>query len=243
MKFRFYILLILLAFTILSCDDEWFSAGKVIQKEFSVEEFNRLFIEDNFEVYLIQDTTCKIIVEAGEKIIPNINFYHDSDQTLTISNQNKNDWLRSYDMIKLYISVKQLRYLKVTGCSNISCSDTLITPSLHALSLDEYADFDIQIKTDNLYFVTSESSGGYYKFSGETINWGFWARGSSIIESRDMKSTKAVVKSESIGNCYIHVNDIIEANIYNTGNVYYTGNPQTITYINEQAKKQLIKLD
>lgn len=243
MKFRFYITFILLAFTISSCDDEWFSAGKVIQKEFSVEEFTRLYIEDNFEVYFIQDTTCKIIVEAGEKLIPNIDFLHDSDQTLSISDQNKNDWLRSYDMIKLYISVKQLRYLKVTGCSNINCSDTLITPSLHTLSLDEYADFDIKIKTDNLYFVTSESSGGYYKFSGEAINWGFWARGSSIIESRDLESTKAVVKSESIGNCFIHVNEIIEANIYNTGNVYYTGNPHTITYINEQAKKQLIKLD
>ena len=243
MKFRLYILAVIVSLVFHSCDDQWINSGPVTIKEFSVDEFSHLYIDNNFEIYLIQDTTCKIEVEAGEKLISNVVINHDSDSSVTLSDNNKNEWLQGYDKIKLYISVKELRYIKVNACCTIKSLDTLETIGLQALSLDDYSDFDIKIKTNNLYFVTSESSGGYYKFSGETINWGFWARGSAIIESRDLECVMATAKSESIGHCYIDVNDIIEANILNTGNIYYTGNPHTITYVNEKAKKQLIKLD
>jgi len=243
MKLKIYILFILVTLIIYSCDDQWLSSGKIIQQEFKITSFTTLFIEDNFDIYLIQDTVCKVVVEAGENLIPNIDFSHDSDHSLTISNNNQNDWLKGYDKIKLYISVIELKYLKVNACCNVESKNTLETIELQAFSLDEYSDFDIKIKTNNLYFVTSESSGGYYKFSGDAINWGFWARGSSIIESRDLENTRAIVKSESIGNCYIHSNNMLDVAIHNTGNIYYTGTPQTITFQNEQAKKQLIKLN
>jgi hypothetical protein len=243
MRLKIYILIIIGILFIYSCDDQWFSSGEIIQQEFEIDSFTTLFIEDNFDIYLIQDTICKVVVEAGKNLIPNIDLSHDADHTLTISNNNQNDWLKDYDRIKLYISIIELKYLKVNACCKVESTDTLETIELQAFSLDEYSDFDIKIKTNNLYFVTSESSGGYYKFSGEAINWGFWARGSSIIESRDLENTRAIVKSESIGNCYIHANNILDVAIYNTGNIYYTGTPQTISFLNEQAKKQLIKLN
>ena len=61
--------LIVITFTIFilsSCDDAFLNSGDTIRKEYTLEDFTELYIEDVFDIFLIQDTICKIELEASK---------------------------------------------------------------------------------------------------------------------------------------------------------------------------------
>lgn len=243
MKLKSYILLFLLALLFASCDDIWLSSGDIVKEDFNIDEYNKILIKSNFEIYLKQGNEHKIEIEAGENLIPNIEFDINSDMELSISDNNKYNWLRGYDKIKLYLSFEELIFVTIKSTSRVETIDTISAPEINIFAIGEYADFDMKINSDRTYLVVSESSGGYYKLSGNTYHFDFWARGSSIINAKEFYCTKSQAISESIGDCYINVANAIDVEISNSGYIYYLGNPQTINYLNEKAKNQLIKLD
>jgi hypothetical protein len=210
--------------------------------KYELDDFNEIYIEDIFEVVLIQDTICKIELVGGSNLLPDVEF-NVSDNKLNISNNYGGNWSRNYERIKVYLSLKNITLLRLNESSNISCIDTLTLPKLTVYSINDYSDISLTLNCDNFYIVNSSTSGGYFTIIGEGINSGIWSRGSCIIDAQKFETVKTNIKNESIGNCYAGICQTLEVEILNSGNVYYKGNPETITYINEQAKEQLIKLD
>lgn len=240
MKKYLYILLILVS---MSCDDAFFNAGNVITKNIEIEKFSKIYIEDIFEIYLIQDTVCKIEVKGGSNLIPNLEFNVDEDKILTINDNNSADWSRNYDKIELFISVDTLRYLKLTAPSKVVTQNTLITPELILLSIDDYAEFDININCNNCYVVNSETSGGIINLTGKTNSFTFWARGSFQVNAENFIANSVTVKHESMADCKVYAAQELSVEILRDGNLYYKGNPETIHYINDRARNQLIKIE
>lgn len=240
MRKYIYILFILIT---ISCDDALFNAGNIITKNIEIEKFNKIYIEDIFEVFLIQDTICKIEAKGGSNLIPNLEFNVDADKILTIKDNNSADWTRNYDKIELYISVDTLRYLKLNAPSKVITQNTLITPELILLSIDDFAEYYININCNNCYVVNSGTSGGIIKLTGETNSFSFWARASFIVNAEDFIANYVTVKHESIADCRVNVQQELSVEILREGNLYYKGNPEIIHYVNEKAKNQLIKAD
>lgn len=237
MKKFLFIILVFLS----SCNDALFDAGDIISKDYALDEFNEIYINDIFDVCLIQDTVCKLQIEGGDNLLPNIDF-EVTDNKFYIENNNSAQWSRNYERIKLYISVKEIRFLRVNESANVKTIDTLITPKLTVWSINDYADISINVKCDNFYIVNEGTSGGYFTIKGETINSGIWARGSCIIDAIDFLSEKTVIKNESIGDCSIHVNKKLSVEILRSGNIYYKGNPQ-IEIETPEYYNQLIKIN
>ncbi len=243
MKLKIYILFFVLAFTLASCIDEWFGSGDIVREEFKLDEYNKIRIHSSFEIYLIQGADHKIEIEAGENLIPNIDFNVNSNMELSVFDENKNNWLRGYDKIKIYLTFKDLNSLTLKSTSSVVTKDTINVLNLNIYAIGEYADINMKINSNITYLVVSESSGGYYKLAGSTYSFDFWARGSAIFNAKEFKCNSSKAQSESIGDCYINVSDYLEVEIQNSGNIYYYGNPETINYLTERAKSQLIKLD
>jgi len=241
-KIKKYLLFIIVIFTISSCDDALFNSGNIITKTYELKNFNEIYIEDIFDVFLIQDTICALKLEGGSNLLPNIDF-NVTDNKFHISNTNGASWSRNYERIKVYISLKDITFLKVDESANVSCSDTLFLPKLTVHAINDYSDISLTLSSDNFYIVNEGTSGGYFTIKGEAINSGIWARGSCIIDASEFKTIKTVIKSESIGDCKINVSQTLKAEISRSGNIYYQGNPETITYLNEQAKKQTFKIE
>ena len=240
MKNYLFILLIIL---ITSCDDALFNAGSIITKNIEISDFDEIYVNDIFEIYLIQDTVCKIEVKGGSNLIPNLEFNVDENKNLTINDNNSARWSRDYEKIELYISVDTLRYLRLNAPSKIVSQNTLITPELKIFSITDFAEIELDITCNNCYVVNSGTSGGIINLSGETNSFTFWARASLQINAENFIANYVTVKSESIGDCRIYVNKELSVEILRSGNVYYKGNPETIEYVNEDARNQLIKSD
>ncbi|HAN17233.1 MAG: hypothetical protein A2X13_00110 [Bacteroidetes bacterium GWC2_33_15] len=236
------IYIILLLFIVTGCDNTLFNSGDISRLDTPVEEFTEVYINDIFEVYLYQDTVCKLSIEGGSNLLPNIE-YKVVDGKLSVSDNNSAQWSRNYDKMKLHISSKKLLYMDIHESSSIQCIDTLITPQLKVFSITDYSDISLLIQCDNFYFVNEGTSGAYLEIKGTAKNVGMWARASAIIKADEFISENMTFETESIGNSYIHVKNKLVVEILNSGKVYYKGNPETIEYLNEGAKSKLIKID
>jgi len=236
-------LFILLIFLITSCDDALFNAGSIITKNIEISDFDKIYVEDIFEIFLIQDTVCKIEAKGGSNLLPNLEFNINDDKKLTINDNNSARWSRDYKKIELYISVDTLRFLELNAPSKIVSQNTLITPELKIYSITDFAEIEIDLVCNNCYVVNSGTSGGIINLSGETNSFTFWARASLQINAENFIANYVTVKTESIGDCSINVNKELSVEILRSGNIYYKGNPETIEYVNEKAKEQLIRLD
>jgi hypothetical protein len=175
-------------------------------------------------------------------LLPNIDFKV-KDEEFHITNENGSNWSRNYEKIKVYISLKDITFLKVDESANVQSIDTLRLPKITIWSITDYADIDLTIESDNFYIVNESTSGGYFTIKGETVNSGIWARGSCIIDASELKTVNTDIKTESIGDCTINASTTLKVEILRTGDVLYKGTPETITYVNEKAKDQLIKID
>jgi len=237
------IVYILFLFIFFSCDDALFDKGPVVTKQIETDDFREIYVEDIFDIYLLQDTMCKISVKGGSNVISNIHFEVDADGKLTISDSNTNRWSRDYERSELYISVDTLYFLRLNQPSYVYCVDTLITPELKIFSIADYTDIHVKLNCNNCYVVNSGTSGGYISIEGNTNSFSFWARAALRIDALNFASKYVTVESESIGDCKVNVSKQLSVEILNSGDVFYTGNPDTIIYINEQAKDKLFKVN
>lgn len=237
-----YLYILLILFTI-SCDDTLFNAGETVTKNIEISYFDKIYVEDIFDIHLIQDTVCKIEVKAGRNLIPNLEFTVDEDKNLTINNNNTARWSRDYDKIELYISADTLWWLQLNAPSKITCQNTLITPELKILSLDDYAEININVNCGNFYFVNSGTSGGVLNLVGEANTSSLRARASFIIHAEDFIAKETSVNQESIADCWVYASQKLIVKVLNSGNIYYKGNPETIVYENDKAKSQLFKMN
>ncbi|MCK5028763.1 MAG: DUF2807 domain-containing protein [Bacteroidales bacterium] len=228
---------------LLSCDNNLFNEGDIITKDIAISDFKEIHVNDIFEINLIQDTVCKIEVIAGSNLIPNLEFNVDADKKLTINDNNSARWSRDYDKIELNISVDTLRFLRLNSSSKIVSQNTLITPEIKIMSITDYSEININLNCDNCYIANSGTSGGIINLQGETNSFTVWARASLQLNAENFIANYVTVKTESIGDCSIHVNKELSVEVLRSGYIYYKGNPYKIEYLNEKAKEQLIKLD
>lgn len=240
MKRTIYILFLLILF---SCNDALFNEGSIITQNIDINDFDEIYVEDIFEIYLIQDTICKIEAKGGSNLLPNLIFNVDVNKRLTISNNNSANWSRDYNKIELYISVDTLKYLRINEPSQVISKNTLITPELTLLSIADFAEIELELDCNHCYVVNSGTSGGAINLMGKTNSFSFWARASLQLNAENFYANSISVKSESIGDCRINVSKELSVEILKSGNVYYKGDPEIIKYVNENARNKLIKMD
>jgi hypothetical protein len=235
---RKYIYILFILFTI-SCDE----SSDITSKNIEISDFNQIYVNDIFDINLIQDSVCKIEIVAESNLIPELKFEVDENKILIITNNNTARWATNYNKPILNISIDTLWFITVNSPSKIKSQNTLITPELKIMSTAEYSDVDLNINCDNFYFACSETSGGKLYIEGITNNFTANQRGSYEINAESFISNYVYISQESIANCKVHVLKELTIEIFRSGFIYYKGDPYQIDFLNEKAKDQLVKLD
>lgn len=237
MKKYLFIILVILT----SCNDALFDAGDIITKEFKLDEFNEIYINDVFDVCLIQDTVYKITVEGGANLIPNITF-NLNERILNIDDNNTARWSRKYERIQINLHFINFERITLQEPSLVYSTDTITFNNILIHALADFSDLDLIIKANKLHFANSSSSGGLYKIKGETEKFTAWVRGSGQLQADNFKSKSIYLRNSTMGDCYIHAEDELTVTFENTGLIYYKGNPQ-IEIETPEYYNQLIKIN
>lgn len=96
-----------------SCNDDpvfncFENSGATKRKTLTYQPFNKIQLNDVFDVYLIQDTICQLEAEGGANLIENIDV-DINGAILSIKNSSNCNWLRDYKRMALYIHYTGLK--------------------------------------------------------------------------------------------------------------------------------------
>lgn len=140
------------------------SIGEIIRQERPIKSFNIIKTFDNINLTIINDSSFTLIIEAGKNLIPHIKT-EISDKILTISNDNKCHWLRSYSKpINIYVSQKSLKEIFNFSQGTIK-SDNIICDTL---TIHQYGNNNMDLNVTTKLIYLDLNSLGNLKITGTT---------------------------------------------------------------------------
>jgi hypothetical protein len=211
--------------------------GTIITETRQINGFDKIYVEENVAIFIIQDSIFEVKVEAGENIVPLIKT-EVINGTLFISNKNRCNWTRSYKKpINVFIKMPVIKYITSDGTSDIKSLNTITTD-----------DFDVQTKnsgnielTVNNSKVTSHMHGsGDLILHGTTIEHACDIGGTAFLKCEDLKTNSTWVHTFTTGLCYVSASNLT-CLIDNVGDVYCYGSHITVQKIQKGAGKLYLK--
>lgn len=247
-KFRYINILpyMFLFFLLTACKKESLfdclkGSGKTITEERIVDDFTKIEVKNIFNIYLLQDTITKVRIKGGKNLLPLITTKV-KNGTLFLDDENTCRWSRDYERIEMYITVHHLDEITLSEPCYISSKDTIYGDNIEILALAYMNEGDLHLHYNYIYFVSSHTAGGKLTLAGNVNRAKIVTFNSIHVDAIHLVSSHAELYSKSIGDIYIYCTEKLYAEILNSGNIYYKGNPaHTDSIITGEG--QLITLD
>jgi hypothetical protein len=224
-----FFFLFLSAFLITGCKKENMCdcikrTGDIISETRSLSGFDRVVLVDNVNVFIAQDTVFEVRVEAGENIVPLIKTIVE-DGTLTIRNDNRCNWTRSYKKpMNVYVKMPELKYITNMGTAKITGLNTITKP----LELETKNSGDIEFHVNNSRVITHMFGYGDIILHGTSAQHDCSIGGDGFLYAADLHTGYTWLETFTSGLCYIYANDLLIVNIKKKGDVYCYGHPVTV---------------
>jgi hypothetical protein len=205
-------------------------------------DFKRVFNEGNFDVYIIQDSSNEVIIEAESNLIPLIRTRIEGSALVIDTKEN----LRNNYPMKIFVHTNTIEEIKLSGSGRIYAEDLAsgdieidISGSgdiFYSGTADEVmsnisgsGSIDMGVECDELDAKISGS--GDMEIWGKANRGDLKISGSGSIRSYDLVLQDCYATISGSGSMYLNVADYLNVNISGSGNVYYMGNPIVETKI------------
>ena len=184
-------------------DDTIHGSGKIVSQTREVEECSGLTVKNIGDIYLTQDNTQSIRIEADDNLI---------DQVISTKENNSlliglEDGNYSNVTLRAYISLKTIERITINGAGKVTTQNSLSCDNLYAV-INGAGD------------VTIRGTGNYmYCF----IN------GAGNIMAKDFSIRNCEAMVNGAGNITLTVTEGLDATVNGAGNIFYYGNPTSVT--------------
>ncbi len=217
------------------------STGHIVTQEIGMPSFTKLDLNEKIEFCLVQDTVFKVVLNGGKNLLNDIKMSV-SDDRLTITNENKCNFLRSYKkIIKAEIHFVDLTEINYLGTEILTNIDTLNLPWLKLAILNSSGSVKLNLKSK---FIFASASGGYgdFNLSGTADYANLYIDNNGFCNTFNLLIKDSVkVVSNTMGNMMVNSDKtVLKAEIKNGGNIFYKGAPSNII-LNKIGKGNLLK--
>lgn len=246
MKKLIYIVSFLL---IVACDSEnagdcFQKTGAIIQKELTVDVFDKILVNRDIELIIKEGVTQKVIMETGKNLINDVEAIV-LDGKLTLTDNNSCNYVRDYGITKVYITSPNITEIRSSTQYDISSDGVLTYPSLTIYSEDFNAaesftsgNFNLEINNNSFSLVFNNLSNCFV--SGQTNNLNVtFASGTSRFEGRDLMAQNVQLWNRSSNDMIVNPQQSIKGKILGTGDVISINIPPIIE-VEEVYKGRLI---
>ncbi len=242
-RFRYILITILLLIVTQACQKNncLSSGGDIIHEERTLEAFQYIITHNNFEIYLKNDTIHKIEIEAGDKLLPFIETTVENS-VLTIKDLNKCDFIKGYDNKKLYISVDTLKEITINHASDLFTVDTFKVHNLKVLFLSQLGYCDLTIDAHSFQLAVWYASGDF-KVNGYAYSAYFSTEQTSFVYAENLDNIICSVHNNSMGDCYVKAGVRLYYSIRDSGNIYYSGIPDSVIINEHSGSGKFVKLN
>lgn len=193
--------------------------------------FDSLRLYDNLKYVLIQDSIFKVKVEGGENVIQHVKIENENN-TLTVKNENKCNFLRSFDeKMTVYIHCLDVNFIHFEGSDQMKSQDTLFSSELRLLIRDGAGEVDLTVNNGFMSAVVTHGWGNFI-LRGKTLDAFLNCNTNSYCDTRELEVVNTLnVNSNTQGDMIVNANvDDFHCVLHQKGNVYYEGNPLTTSF-------------
>lgn len=225
-----YLLLVFVFSLLVSCkkaeDRRCFKfAGSDTQKEIPLNNFVAVDLGKKLEYVFINDSTNKIVLVGKENLVNLVDVELLND-TLSIHNRNKCDYLRKYKNNKIIVEIHytELKYIYSEASESISCADTLKTQTLQIEIRDGAGTANFLIDVENIS-IDAPHGWGDYLITGNASNAYIGLRSNCSADIRALKISNYIyIAHESQGDLKLDPNNLmLYGYLKEAGNILYSG--------------------
>lgn len=196
--------------------------GTIVTVNREISGFDKLFVEDNLNVFITQGPVFDVKIESGENLISLIKT-EVTDGTLYIQNKNRCNWTRSYDKpFNVYITMPVLNFLTSDGTGTIRSLNTITTPEFDIQTKNSG---DIELVVNNSKITSHMHGSGDLTLHGHTMEHNCDIGGTAFLNCKDLVTDKTYVHSYTTGLCYVTTLGTLDCRIDRIGDVYCYGDP------------------
>lgn len=216
------------------------SAGEETELVHEVNSFDKLDIGPKVKVVLVQDSVERVIVRGGKNLV-NFVQVNVTDGTLTISNENTCNFLRSYKHeVEVEIHLINIVNVLFKGTKELRCNGQLDLPYLTFVIEEGAGQCNLNVNCNSLY-LGSGFGWGNYNVEGQTnyLKLEFRDNGFGDLYGLQIQDSATVISSSS-ERMKINLGGIlarVETSSY--GDIWYIGTPTFLEY-NRYGEGELI---
>lgn len=208
-------------------DDCITSTGIIQREKRELAEFDSIQLYRRLNLVLIEDTVNYAEIEAGKNLIEGITT-EVKNGILTIRNDNRCNWMRSYkNPMTIYLHHTNLKRLVLFGSNNVTSQGALKSDSI----IVEFrnASGNVNLSLNNKYFFGVQHTGaGDLFLNGTTENLEIYTASLGQVNTLELNAKNALVKSLSAADAFIKANESLYLETFAAGSIYYTGDAQNV---------------
>ncbi|UMB61882.1 DUF2807 domain-containing protein [Lutibacter sp. A80] len=209
-----------------SCFIDGFSGIKgnrnVVSEERTIQtDFDEIKVQQGIQLFITQDNTTEVKVEADENIIELL-------KTEVKDNQLKIYFEKNVYKAKaknVYLTTAAIKKIKASSGASVKTENTIQTASL---TLDASSGSTIKVFVNADDVTTETSSGATIKVEGKSKTFAGEASSGSSIDADKLTTVDAYAQASSGANIDVNVSGKLTAKASSGGNIDYDGNPTNI---------------
>ncbi len=195
--------------------------GIAIEKEISIEHFDKIDLNGPYNVYLAQGEEQNVVVKTQPNLIDLIN-----------TDISRGKWkidfkpcVQSDEEISIYITLPELTHLLINGSGSIYTTQQFKANKL-ALEINGSGDMELAIEVKELQ--TKIKGSGNLLISGITKKHKIDVDGSGDIDAFELESAESDININGSGDVKVDVSYSLNAKVNGSGDVYYKGSVKEI---------------
>jgi hypothetical protein len=209
-----------------------------------LEHFNTIVLYDNIELHMRFNNSGppRAEITGGENLIQFVTT-EVKNNILTISNENKWNWIRNVENSKIYITIytDSICHLIYNGVEPLVFDNTLHVRGFLLESKDGMGSISLNLKTDSTTVILHTGAPDVFLF-GESVNTHLYSNSHGQMNALGLLSDHVTVHSRATCEISVSPEKTLGVTIEYLGNVYYKNFP-TLLWVVESNMGRLIKLD
>ena len=198
-------------------------SGNIITENRNETGFNNIDVSGDIDVYIKQDSTTSVKVEADDNILEYIEV-HTNGSTLEIYTEG-NIRLRPSHKIKVYVSNPEYKDFQVSGASSIHSENEITSPDALHVDISGESEGRLEVNAPKVSVNLTGASNANIK--GKTKDFEGGASGASEIRGFDLLTENADVDASGASNIEIYASVKIAGQASGASSVNYKGNAQS----------------
>ncbi len=197
--------------------------GNVTTQTRSAGQFNSIDVSGNIDVYVKQDSTASIKIEADENLQQYIETIDDGNVLRIKTEEGYN--LRSSRQIKVYVSSATFKKFEASGACDIFSDGNISSTSDIDIGLSGSCDATLDITAPK---VSADVSGACtIKLKGQTKDFNVQGSGSTDIKCFDLLAENVDLDISGAGDAEVSASVKLTGDISGAASVHYKGTAQT----------------